>query len=310
FELVQRLRPRVARWLVFHRAEPTTSEKWVRLVRRRLAKHDPASLVGAGTDAYFTELNRGRPPVANLDFISFSINPQIHAIDLLSLAENLESLGAVLDSARVIANGRPISVSPVTLRPRRNVVATGPVVEPPPGELPEAVDPRQMSLFGAAWTLGCLKRLAEGGAAWTTWYETSGWRGVLETERGSPLPSRFRSLPGSVFPLYHVLHAVGGFAGGSVLPSQSSAPLEVECMALEAGARRAIIVSSLTSEPRRVTADWPSGEAHVKRLGEENAERAMLEPEAYSAEPGEVLRASGGRIALELGPYETVWMES
>ena len=81
-------------------------------------------------------------------------------------------------------------------------------------------------------------------------------------------------------------------------------------MALEAGARRALLISSLTSEPQRVTADWPLGEAHVKRLNEENAERAMLEPEAYQAEPGESLRSSGGRLSLELGPYETVWILS
>ena len=42
---------------------------------------------------------------------------------------------------------------------------------PPPvpaGELPPQVDVRQMSLFGAGWTLGSLKYLAESGVSSAT----------------------------------------------------------------------------------------------------------------------------------------------
>ena len=62
--------------------------------------------------------------------------------------------------------------------------------------LPSSVDPRQMSLFGAAWTLGSVKYLAESQVASVTYYETGGWRGVLEIEAGSPAPRQFRSIPG------------------------------------------------------------------------------------------------------------------
>ncbi len=72
-----------------------------------------------------------------------------------------------------------------------------------PGELPPQVDVRQMSLFGACWTAGSFKYLAEAGTQSITFYETTGWRGVMETEAGSPLPELFRSLPGTVFPMYH-----------------------------------------------------------------------------------------------------------
>jgi len=97
------------------------------------------------------------------------------------------------------------------------------------------VDPRQMSLFGAGWTAGSVKYLCESGAASLTYYETSGWRGVIELESGAPLPERFRSLPGGVFPLYHVLADVGEFAGGEVIPSESSEPLRVEGLVLQPG---------------------------------------------------------------------------
>ena len=77
-------------------------------------------------------------------------------------------------------------VSPVTLKPRFNANATEPEAVNTPRELPVSVDPRQMSLFAAAWTLGSIKYLAESGASSVTYYETTGWRGVMETEAGSP----------------------------------------------------------------------------------------------------------------------------
>ena len=43
-----------------------------------------------------------------------------------------------------------------------------------------AVDVRQASLLGSAWTATALKHLAEAGAASVTWYETAGWRGIVE----------------------------------------------------------------------------------------------------------------------------------
>ena len=48
------------------------------------------------------------------------------------------------------------------------------------------------------------RRTAESGVSSATYYETTGWRGVMETAQGSPLPELFPSLPGGVFPLYHV----------------------------------------------------------------------------------------------------------
>ena len=63
-------------------------------------------------------------------------------------------------TAHAYGGGRPVIVSPVTFKQRFNAVATGEQPELVPGELPPQVDPRQMSLFGAGWTLGSLHRLA------------------------------------------------------------------------------------------------------------------------------------------------------
>ena len=121
--------------------------------------------MGAGSDAYFTELNRERPPADALDFVSYSLNPQVHAFDDASLTETLEAQALTVKSARRFAAGKSVHVGPVTLQPRFNPNATGPEPEPPPGELPAQVDPRQLSLLGAGWTLGSVKYLSAGGAA-------------------------------------------------------------------------------------------------------------------------------------------------
>ena len=185
---------RIARWLVFHAGEPSTPERWVSLAREVLSSARPGVPVAAGAKAYFTELNRGpRPTFA--DQVVFSVNPQIHAFDDGSLVETLRMQKLTVENAARLSGGKPIVVSPVTLRPRFNAVATGPVPPPAPGELPDQVDPRQMSLFGAAWTLGSLANLATSGAASLTYYETSGWRGVVETPDGSPVPARFPRSP-------------------------------------------------------------------------------------------------------------------
>ncbi len=73
------------------------------------------------------------------------------------------------------------------------------------------MDVRQPSLLGGAWTTGSLKYVSEAGASSVTVYTSTGWRGVLEREEGSPLPEPDSALrAGEVFPLYHPLADVAG----------------------------------------------------------------------------------------------------
>jgi len=74
--------------------------------------------------------------------------------------------------------------------------------------------------------------LSEAGADNITCFETIGWRGVMEKEEGCSLPDRFPSLPGAVFPLYHVLADVGEFWTGQAFPVKSSIPLSIIALAL------------------------------------------------------------------------------
>ena len=300
----------VARWLVFHEGEKSTSERWLAVARRHLAGNGVP--VYGGTNAYFTELNRERPPTGAIDGVAYSINPQVHAFDDASLVETLAAQRDTLDSARAFAPGVPIAVTPVTLKPRFNPNATGPEPEVGPGELPREVDARQPSLFAAGWTVGSIKYLGEGGADSVTYFETSGWRGVMEREAGSPLPARFRSSPGQVFPLYHVLADVGEFTGGSIAESSSSEPLAVEALALHQGGRDRILVANLSPRTQHVElqSPWLASRVRIKTLHTASLEQALKQPEAFRAEPGLLREVQGGRLELCLAPHTICRIDS
>jgi len=303
--LVPALPAPIARFLVFQESEAATTERWVALARQLLAPLAPGVPVGAGARAYFTELSRGPPPTF-ADEVVFSVNPQIHAFDDASLMETLRIQRVCVENAARLSGGKPIVVSPVTLRPRFNAVATGPVPPPAPGELPDQVDPRQMSLCGAAWTLGSLANLAPSGASSLTYYETTGWRGVLEIAAGPPVPERFPSLPGCPFPLYHPLADLGELRGGRLVPGESNSPLRLEGMTVETDGRLRTLLANLTDRTTeaRIAGARGAGRSRVLDLG--TVEHACREPARFRAERGERVTARDGELRLELGPYATV----
>jgi hypothetical protein len=282
--------------------EETTPAELVRLVRAVLGE----APVAGGTDMNFCELNRTRPEAAAMDAVFYSIVAQIHAFDDLSVVETLEAQGETVTSAAAIAEERPVHVSPITLRRRYNAHATVAEAGPAEGELPDSVDPRQRSLLGAAWTAGSVENLAEAGAASLTYYETTGWRGVVERELGSPLPDRFPSRPGQAFPLYHVLADVCEWQGAELLACRASDPLAVAGLAVRRGRGLSMLVANLTPEAQTVTVDGAPSAGIVRRLNEATAERAGVAPEEF--------RRSGERVdglgRLVLGPFETVRVDA
>jgi len=322
----------LARLLVFHEKEASqaaTSPRWVELVRWSFGEAFPSLVIGGGTNGNFAELHRAWPDVSGMDCLSFTINPQVHATDERSLIEALEAQESTIQTARAHCGGTsrsqsrdqvPICVSSVTLKPPFNQAARE-AEEPPdtrfcessvvscPSELPSSVDPRQMSLFAAAWTVGSLRALTAAGAASVTYYETTGWRGLLETERGNPLPGRFRSTPGMVFPVYHVFADLGEAAGAEVIAALSSGPLRVQGLALREEGRWRVLAANLLPTTQRVTVGpLPAGRATVRRLNENTAHLAMFEPELFrgSCESWPLV---GGEIVLALSPYETACLD-
>ncbi|MCW5963712.1 MAG: hypothetical protein KIT83_06725 [Bryobacterales bacterium] len=308
---LERVRPAVVRCLVFHRDEKSTTTRWVELTRAALRPLYANLPIGSGSNAYFTEVNRGRPPLDSSDLVAWSVNPQVHAFDNLSLVETLPMHQETLTSARGFCGDLPLVVSPVSFKPRFNPNATGATSADASNDLPDSVDSRQLSLFGAGWTLGSIKHLAAGGAAAITMYETTGWRGWMESAAGSPLPARFASQPGWAFPLYHVLADWGEYSGGEMLSCTSSAPLLVQAAILRKGSQLRLLMANLSPIAQAVTVPAAAVGTHVrlKRLDEFTAMDAMRHPEAWRVITGARMEPENGSYLVTLLPYSALRLD-
>ncbi|HEX3289962.1 MAG TPA: hypothetical protein VHR46_01115 [Gaiella sp.] len=303
--------PPVARLLVINAdsrtATPaeTTRHGLMEVVRAALREELPDAAFVGGTEIYFTEINRTRPELATWDGICYSITPQIHAFTDVDVVENLDAQAETVRSARAIAGDKAVVVSPITMRRRVNFHAAGNPAPDVPGQLPDSVDVRQSSLLGAAWTAGSLKYMAEAGASSVTYYESTGWRGVLERAAGSERPEAFRSAAGEAFPAYHPLADASEWEGAEVLACESSDVLAAVGFAVrsEDGGTR-LLVASLAPREQEVVVTPVTGALALRRLNESSAADAAADPAAFRRQ-SDVVRAAG-KLELTLGPYEVV----
>ena len=312
-QLLSTQKPRVKLWLVYPEKEnylggsPVTQVvDWVLNSGILALSKGTAWLVG-GSDADFIFLQRNLPPIDRLDAVCFSINPQVHACDNKSVMETLEAQKMVVLSAMKIFGELPVLVSPVTLKPRHNPYATGPILPTPPGDLPAEVDYRQPTLFAAAWLVGSLSSLTVGGCKVITYFETTGWRGLMETTLGSDLPNKFRSYRGGVFPLYHVLADIADFAkdkshsDADMLRIDSSHCNMIKGLGLSLDNQHRLLVANLTSERQVVTVRGLTSPIQIRFMDETNVVEAITDPDIYRARVSS--RSIVRSLKLDLLPY-------
>ena len=163
---------------------------------------------------------------------------------------------------------------------------------------------RQSALFGAAWTAGSIKYLAEAGASSVTYYEATGWRGVVERASGSELPDRFRSSAGEVFPLYHPLADGTEWRGKDVLACASSDVLAAVGLAIAGEGGTHVLVANLTPVEREVSIGPLDGDRVLRRLNEQTMAEAASDPRGFRRS-SEVV-AADAQLELVLAPYEVV----
>jgi hypothetical protein len=301
----------VARFLVYPLADgfsalaSTTPLDRVRLVRDAVAPViGPDVVFAGGTDQSFADINRARPAPGVIAGWCWAISPTVHAADDASIIENLAGQSEVVRFAREIAGPSSIHISPITLATRNGPYPGGP---PAPGDLPPAVDPRQLSLLGAAWTAASIGELARSGASSVTYYETAGWRGVIERAGGSPMPERFPSRPGQVFPPYHALADALELRDAAVRELIPSDPLQLGGFAAENEDGVVVIVSNLTPKPLAIDVTGLAAAAVRSRmLDARSVERASDDPIAWRSAGGEWITAVDGAVRVELGPYAVV----
>ena len=293
----------LARVLVLAEGCVTTPGELVIAVRERLRELGVECPVGGGTDAFFADLNIERPDQDAMDFVGYSISPQVHAFDDASIMETGSIQGLTVDTARSWSGPLPMAVTPITLRMRHNPYAAS-ERSTSAEELPSNVDHRQGSLLCAAWAAASLASLAYSGADSVTYFETVGWRGVLERELGSLHPDLFRSEPAMTFPVYYVLEVAADCRAGALVDcSSSSADNRVSALAVQMDDALRVLVVNLT--PRRQTAELarlPCGAAAARRL-DVSAARSLMHRASTLTDLTDAADVVDGRLILDLPPY-------
>ncbi len=304
-DVLRTVTPKVSSWLIFDLATHCGSSDSLGIASKLLRRYDKDAAIGGGTNANYAEVNRSRPRPQDLDLLCYSVNPQVHGCDNSTLVEALEAQASTVISAKQWAEGRPIYVTPITLKARFNPYSGDAISSPKRDVVPPSVDERQASLFAACWTLGSLKHLAESGASSLTYFETQGWRGVQGSSSGPNLDD-FHSFPGMVFPIFHVLADVQGFEGATVVRTRSSEPLRVNALGLVRNGSFRLMCANFTGAKESVTVHGIKGRVRLRPLNESNACLAMFSPEEYRIQSNEEVVSATDELKFDLPPYGLV----
>lgn len=231
------VKPQIEHIILLSVDSPATKQSLIREIAA-LKKQFPSVKIGAGTDYNYRELNVNRFDGTGLDFISYSIDPQEHATDDLTIIENIDAQADTIMSARDIYGvDKSIHISSLTLKKRFNPAATVPSNRVLPNEL--KADPRQITEFGAVFTLGSIKCLSMANANSATLYQTEGSQGIV-------------SLSGQKYPAYHVLQQILTREGGELIEIESSRPLICDGLIVVNGRRSRLIIVNYTEDKQHV----------------------------------------------------------
>jgi hypothetical protein len=207
----------------------------------------PNARLGGGMFSFFTELNRKRPPVELLDFVSFTTSAMVHAGDDHSMTEGLEALPFIAASTAKIAGEKPWAVGPSAIGMRMNPYGAAPMENP--NNIRQAMnynDPRQRGLLGAAWILGYYAHFANGGAEAISFGGTTGAFGLVHAKQSWPQP--WYDKAGGLYPAYHVVRGLSRLAGHRMHPVEISQPSKVQAVAAEADGGLMLWVANLSGE--------------------------------------------------------------
>ena len=155
------------------------------------------------------------------------------------------------------------------------------------------VDPREHALIGAAWYAGYLARIAAGGMAGVTLAAAAGPSGIIDA--GSK----------RVHPSYHVIRGHTALADGSVMATRSSAPRDIQVLAVRVGDGIRIWLTNLTGTTQDVRLEGLTPGATFRFLDEASVEALSGDPER-TGDPGQKMAGS----SITLPPYAVASLQS
>jgi hypothetical protein len=245
----------------------------------------PGITLGGGSLSFFTELNRKRPPVELLDFVSHCTCPIVHAADDLSVMETLEALPHIVRSTRAfIGQDKGYRIGPSTIGMRHNPYGAG-VMDNPQSQRIAMTDrdPRQTSLFAAAWMIGYVAATAEAGLQSLT-------VGSLTDRLGlaiAPVAGELR-----LHPAFYAARGLAELGGQPRYRCESSQPGCVAAVAgLDEEGRRVAWLSNLTGKRQDAVLEWGEPLTSVLLLDEQSLREGGADPwrEWTGASPIELL---------------------
>ena len=187
------------------------------------------NVLGGGMVSFFPELNRKRPPVDMLAFVSHGLCPIVHAADDVSVMETLETIPHITRSARKIIGQKEYRIGPATIAMRQNPYGTRTIPNPTQTRLCMTNDdPRHRAKFGAAYALGLATSLASAGVS--VWCPAAlyGVRGVISDGEQWPIQSALKALATFAGKPVHIAEIKDGIAILSVGHATISANLTSE----------------------------------------------------------------------------------
>jgi len=256
----------------------------------------PGIPAGSGSPAFFTELNRKRPPAGTFDFITHATAPTVHAADDLSVIETLQSLPHILRSARAIAGEAPHYIGPIGIGARLNPYGPGPTPNPDNGRVGlTAADPRQRALLGAAWHVGYAAAVAPFGIDTLALGAPVGPFGLVSTRQAYARPWWDDVAEGSVYPLFHVVADLAEASGKPRLAIDLP-NADIAALGWTANGRRQAILANLSDRPVALRLAG-LGAATLRLLDAESFTAAALTPAAFRDTT--VSLPADGRLTLD-----------
>jgi hypothetical protein len=247
----------------------------------------PRLTVGGGSLSFFTELNRKRPPVELLDFVSHCTCPIVHAADDLSVMESLEALPHIARSTRAfIGQEKGYRIGPSTIGMWHNPYGAR-VMDNPANQRIAMTDrdPRQTSLFAAAWMIGYVAATAEARLQSLTVGSLTDRLGLASAP-----------VDGGVllYPAFYAARGLAELGGNERYLCRFSRP---GCVTAAAGTdregKRVVWLANVTGERQKAVVEWSGQTLSAHLLDEVSLSESGAEP----------WRAWKGAESIELLPY-------
>ena len=247
----------------------------------------PSAQLGGGMFSFFTELNRKRPPSEELNFITNSTSPIVHAADDRSVMETLEALPWQIETAKHFSGGKPHHVGPSGIGARDNPHGARYSDNPDNNRVCLAkMDPRQRGLFSAAWTLGYVSTLVHAGVSRISMAAPTGPLGVIYSRHKDQPQPWFDGLSASlaehtVFPVFHTLSSLNCASGHPLLAVSNSDKQRLASIGWQDEHGKRVLLANLSAQAVKVNISGLGKKSCVGILDEQSFVQASTNPIAF-----------------------------